>query len=76
MAAKTPREIFLVCATLHFACDVQFLKITKGMYAGEVGVLRLLRLFERYGIKTTWFIPGKALTFETVSTGPRDVFFF
>jgi peptidoglycan/xylan/chitin deacetylase (PgdA/CDA1 family) len=28
------------------------------MYAGEVGVPRLLKLFEKYGIKTTWFIPG------------------
>ena len=29
----------------------------QGMYAGEVGVPRLLKLFEKYGIKTTWFIP-------------------
>ena len=31
---------------------------TQGMYAGEVGAPRLLKLFERFGIKTTWFIPG------------------
>ena len=30
----------------------------KGMYAGEVGVPRLLRLFDKYNIKATWFIPG------------------
>ena len=29
------------------------------MYAGEVGVPRLLKLFDKYKIKTTWFIPGK-----------------
>lgn len=28
------------------------------MFAGEVGVLRLLKLFDKYQIKTTWFIPG------------------
>lgn len=32
--------------------------ISRGMFAGEVGSPRLLRLFERWGIKTTWFIPG------------------
>ena len=34
------------------------------MYAGEVGVPRLLKLFDKYKIKTTWFIPG--ITFMTV----------
>ena len=28
------------------------------MYAGEVGVPRLLKLFKKFNIKTTWFIPG------------------
>ena len=28
------------------------------MYAGEVGVPRLLKLFNKYNIKATWFIPG------------------
>jgi len=32
--------------------------ISRGMFAGEVGSLRLLRLFDKYGLKTTWFIPG------------------
>ena len=35
--------------------------ITRGMFAGEVGSLRLLRLFEKWGIKTTWFIPGHSI---------------
>lgn len=35
--------------------------ISRGMFAGEVGSLRLLRLFERYDIKTTWFIPGHSI---------------
>jgi peptidoglycan-N-acetylglucosamine deacetylase len=32
--------------------------ISRGVFAGEVGVPRLLQLFERYGLKTTWFVPG------------------
>ncbi|WP_375453343.1 polysaccharide deacetylase [uncultured Methylobacterium sp.] len=35
--------------------------ISRGVFAGEVGVPRLLRLFERFGIKTTWFVPGHSL---------------
>lgn len=30
----------------------------QGLFAGEVGVPRLLKLFKKYGITTTWFIPG------------------
>ncbi|KJA19609.1 hypothetical protein HYPSUDRAFT_89342 [Hypholoma sublateritium FD-334 SS-4] len=37
------------------------LDISRGMYAGEVGVPRLLKLFKKYGIQTTWFIPGHSL---------------
>jgi peptidoglycan/xylan/chitin deacetylase (PgdA/CDA1 family) len=35
--------------------------ISRGMFAGEVGSLRLLRLFERFGIQTTWFIPAHSI---------------
>ena len=35
--------------------------ISRGLFAGEVGSLRLLKLFERFGIKTTWFIPGHSI---------------
>ena len=35
--------------------------ISRGLFAGEVGVPRLLRLFERYKIKTSWFIPGHSI---------------
>jgi peptidoglycan/xylan/chitin deacetylase (PgdA/CDA1 family) len=37
------------------------LDISRGMFAGEVGVPRLLSLFERYGLRTTWFIPGHSI---------------
>jgi peptidoglycan/xylan/chitin deacetylase (PgdA/CDA1 family) len=35
--------------------------ISRGLFAGEVGTPRLLRLFERAGIRTTWFIPGHSI---------------
>lgn len=35
--------------------------ISRGLFAGEVGSPRLLTLFERMGIKTTWFIPGHSI---------------
>lgn len=45
----------------------------KGLYAGEVGVPRLLKLFDKYNIKTTWFIPGHSLeTFPEQMASVRD----
>lgn len=35
--------------------------ISRGLFAGEVGAPRLLKLFERYGLDTTWFIPGHSI---------------
>ena len=35
--------------------------ISRGMFAGEVGVPRLLELFERHEMTTTWFIPGHSI---------------
>lgn len=32
--------------------------ISRGLFAGEVGSVRLLNLFEKHNIKTTWFVPG------------------
>src|SRR5258708_8335784 len=32
--------------------------ISRGLFAGEVGSPRLLNLFKKYGLQTTWFIPG------------------
>ena len=41
--------------------------ISRGLFAGEVGTPRLLRLFERNDLKTTWFIPG-----HSIETFPRE----
>ena len=35
--------------------------ISRGVFAGEVGTPRLLKLFDRLGIKTSWFIPGHSI---------------
>jgi peptidoglycan/xylan/chitin deacetylase (PgdA/CDA1 family) len=35
--------------------------ITRGLFAGEVGSMRLLRLFKKWKIKTTWFVPGHSI---------------
>ena len=35
--------------------------ISRGMFAGEVGVPRLLELFRRHNLRTTWFIPGHSV---------------
>lgn len=42
--------------------------ISRGMFAGEVGVPRLVDLFDRWGVKVTWFIPG-----HSVETFPDEV---
>src|SRR3954464_9323299 len=42
--------------------------ISRGMFAGEVGSPRLLKLFDRFGIKTTWFIPG-----HSIETFPKQM---
>ncbi|AHY47133.1 Polysaccharide deacetylase [Rubrobacter radiotolerans] len=41
--------------------------ISRGMFAGEVGTPRLLKLFEKYEMRTTWFIPG-----HSIETFPKE----
>ena len=45
--------------------------ISRGVFAGRVGIPRLLDLFDRYGIKTTWFSCGHSI--ETFSEQMKDV---
>ena len=45
--------------------------ISRGLFAGEVGAPRLLRLFDRLGIETTWYIPGHSI--ETFPGQMKDV---
>jgi len=41
--------------------------ISRGVFAGRVGTPRLLKLFERHEIPTTWLIPG-----HSIETFPRE----
>ena len=44
-----------------------------GVFAGSVGIPRLLKLFDKYNIKTTFFIPGHSLeTFPDECAMVRD----
>lgn len=40
--------------------------IPQGVFAAEVGVPRLLKLFKKYNMKTSWFIPGKCLRSQII----------
>lgn len=47
--------------------------MTRGCFAGEVGVPRLLKVFEKYKIKTSFFVPGHSLdTFPKEMAMVRD----
>ncbi len=45
--------------------------ISRGLFAGEVGTPRLLKLFDRFGIKTSWFVPGHSI--ETFPSQIKEV---
>jgi peptidoglycan/xylan/chitin deacetylase (PgdA/CDA1 family) len=44
--------------------------ISRGLFAGHEGTRRLLKLFDKYNIKATWFIPGT--TYNTKLRKTRD----
>ncbi|CAG8111268.1 unnamed protein product [Penicillium olsonii] len=47
--------------------------IAVGYWAGTIGTQRLLKMFKKYDIKTTWFIPGHSLeTFPEDMAAVRD----
>ena len=56
----SPLDISRVRArrSFHLVHEVRYIR-RQGVFAGEVGTPRLLKLFAKYNIKTTWFIPGK-----------------
>jgi len=45
--------------------------ISRGLFAGEVGTPRPLGLFDRYNLRTSWFIPGHSI--ETFPEQMREV---
>ena len=73
MAERTLRAISQeVCKSLICMGELCDLTVS-GLFAGTVGVRRLLKLFAKYDIKTTWFIPGHSLeTFPEECAMVRD----
>jgi peptidoglycan-N-acetylglucosamine deacetylase len=45
--------------------------IQRGIFASEVGIIRLLNLFKKYKLKTTFFIPGHSI--ETLPNECRKI---
>ena len=42
--------------------------ISRGLFAGEVGTPRLLEMFRRHDLQTTWFVPG-----HSIETFPEQI---
>lgn len=73
MAGKTRRAISRGVRNVKDYLWWQLTKSSAGLFAGTIGVRRLLKLFEKYDIKTTWFIPGHSLdTFPEECAMIRD----
>lgn len=45
--------------------------ISRGMFAGEVGSRRLLKMFKKFNLTTTWFVPGHSA--ETFPDAMKEV---
>ena len=62
MEERTLRVISLgVRHTSHIVENDTHALNLPGVFAGSVGIPRLLKLFDKYNIKTTFFIPGHSL---------------
>ena len=57
----------------HGDAQVVLSIIIQGMYAGEVGIPRLLKLFRKYDIKATWFIPGAYQPISSTLVGFMEI---
>ncbi len=45
--------------------------ISMGIWAARTGIPRLLRMFKKYGITTTWYIPG--IVMETFKANVENI---
>jgi hypothetical protein len=47
--------------------------VSRGIFGATVGIDRLLKLWDKYGIKTTWFVPAHSIeSFPTQLAKVRD----
>lgn len=35
--------------------------VSRGIFGATIGIDRLLKLWDKFGIKTTWFVPGHSI---------------
>ncbi len=62
-------DVDAVCGWLgSFGGENSGQAISRGMFAGEVGIPRLLELLRRHDIKATWFTPG-----HSIETFPAEI---
>jgi peptidoglycan/xylan/chitin deacetylase (PgdA/CDA1 family) len=72
--SRIQKKRHIVCLTFDFDAISGFIArgqtspswISRGEYGPRVGAPRLLALLKKYGIKSTWFIPG-----HTIETFPK-----
>jgi peptidoglycan-N-acetylglucosamine deacetylase len=51
-----------------FGGEKSFQAMSRGLFAGEVGIPRILKLLDRHAITATWFAPG-----HSIETFPREL---
>lgn len=62
--AMEVKTVLRICKYMDIMVGIEALlncNRSRGLFAGTIGVERLLRLFDKYNIKTTFFIPGHSL---------------
>lgn len=70
---KIPQTTSVVVSSPELGSIESMLNLRLGVWAGTIGTRRLLKLFDKYDIKTTWFIPGHSLeTFPEDMAAVRD----
>lgn len=77
MEEKTRQMILLEgCSQVRdllYVFKVRTCLLIQTVELGEVGIPRMLKLFDKYNIKTTFFTPGHSLdTFPTEMAAVRD----
>lgn len=62
-------DVDAVCGWLgSFGGENSWQAVSRSMFAGEVGIPRVLALLRRHGIKATWFAPG-----HSIETFPAEI---
>ena len=58
---------------LRLALGAGATNVSRGIFGATIGVDRLLKLWDKYGIKTTWFVPAHSIeSFPSQMAKVRD----